>query len=222
MGVSEAGGGLGADRCHLREAEAHSGVEKRSQAPPAEILENEVRPCLLLAPVEHPHDVRLIERGRQTGLSLEPPEKRRVHGQHRMQQLDRDAPPEPRVARGVHLRGRTGTDGGEQPIPAADNSADLFCDTRHEMSAQATGWAVGCGGQGRVERPPGQWPGWTGPGPGRQAPPRGAVSRRSRQLPRLEKVREALLVKDGHTALLGLGQLRRPGGGPGHDCRCLG
>ena len=57
--------------------------------------------------------------------------------------------PSPRVARGVHLRGRTGTDGGEQPIPAADNSADLFCDARHDMSAQATGWAVGHGGQGR-------------------------------------------------------------------------
>jgi hypothetical protein len=64
------------------------GVVDLAEAAPGQVLEHQIRLVVLLAPVEHLQDVRVVEGGDGPRLGPEPPEEVGVTGQGRVEDLD--------------------------------------------------------------------------------------------------------------------------------------
>jgi hypothetical protein len=71
-------------------------------------------------------DVRVIERGQQTRLTLEPDQPIRVARERGGQDLDRDVAPEPAVAATVHLAHAARAEGRDDVV-RTDASTDGKC-----------------------------------------------------------------------------------------------
>ena len=125
VGVVETTRRLEADRERLRRREPVALVEKRAQAAAAEVLEDEIGPVVVLAPVEDRHDVGMAQGGGRLGLGPEAAQEGFVVGQGGVQHLDRDASPQRHVLGQEDVSGRTRADGSEQAVPAAEHAAEL-------------------------------------------------------------------------------------------------
>ncbi len=94
MGVVEPACRFEADEQGLRRRQPSATVEHGAQTAASEVLEHQVRSgaraLVVLAPVEHRHDVGVAEPGRRTRLGAEPLQERCVVGQRGMQDLHRD------------------------------------------------------------------------------------------------------------------------------------
>ena len=115
-------------------------VEHRPQRAALEQLEHHERD-VVVAPVVHRDDVRVVQRRRELGLGPEPAEERGVLGQRRVQHLDRDAAPQPGVLGDVDAAARARADGAVQQVPARE-------DTAREVAHRTAGH--GFNGSGRV------------------------------------------------------------------------
>ncbi len=131
VGVGESIGGLRPDRSGLLGAQEVARVQQRTQAPPSEVLEHEIRDAVLVAPVVDVEHVAVIERGGEAGLCLELAQEGGVAGEGGVEQLDSDAPVQPSVIGCEDLGRSTGADHGKESVPAADDPADLFHGARH-------------------------------------------------------------------------------------------
>ncbi len=125
VGVVEAPGRFQPHQDGLRRGEAMAAVEQVAQAAAAEILEHEERAVVLLAPVEHRHDVGVVERRHRPGLGPEAAQEALVGGQGVVEHLDGDAPAQPHVVGDVDVGRRPRTDGREQAVSASDHAPDL-------------------------------------------------------------------------------------------------
>ena len=101
-----------ADQHRLGHREPAAGVEHVAQAAAAEELQHEERALVVLAPVEDPHDVRVVQRGRGLGLGPEPAQERLVERERGLQDLDRDPATQRGVVGHVDVRGPPGADRG--------------------------------------------------------------------------------------------------------------
>ena len=104
--------------------EPHAPVEQVAQRAPAEILEDEVGPVGVVAPVEDPQHVGVVERGHRTRLGPEALEERLVGGKAGLQHLDRDMALQRHVLGEVDVGGGAGAQCGEQPVPLPKDPAD--------------------------------------------------------------------------------------------------
>src|SRR6266511_4597276 len=77
----------------------------------------------VLAPVEHGGDVGMVERRRDLGFGAEPAEEPGVVCQRRVEDLHRDASPEPDVVGDVDAPAGAGADRREQPVPVGEHPA---------------------------------------------------------------------------------------------------
>jgi hypothetical protein len=109
----------------LGDAQALSVVEHRAQAATAQVLAHQVGTIGLLTPVEDGHDVGVVQGGGGAGLGPEAPEESLVAGQSRVQHLHGHPPAEPDVVGQIDVAGRTGADRSEQPVPVAEDAAEL-------------------------------------------------------------------------------------------------
>ena len=115
-------------------------VEHRPQAAALEQLEHHER-HVVVAPVVHGDDVRVVQRRRELGLGPEPAQERGVLGERRVQHLDRDPAAQPGVVGDVDAAARAGADGAVQQVPARE-------DTAREVAHRTAGH--GFNGSGRV------------------------------------------------------------------------
>ena len=127
---------------------------------------------VLLAPVVHRHDVRVVERRGRLGLGPEPTEELSVLGQRVVQDLDRDAAAQASVVGQVHLGRRTHADRADQAVATAQHLADrrAHAGQGHRAEGTCRPSAIG-GGSRRPPRP--MWARSAGP-----VPWRGHVRRR--------------------------------------------
>ena len=139
VGVVEGPRGLEADHQRLRRGEPDAAVEQRPQAAAAEVLGDDVRSAVVVAPVVHGDDVRVVEGGRRLRLGPEAAEEGVVLGQGRVQHLHGDAPAEADVVGQVDLGGRAGADGGDQPVSPAQDATDLVRHAGHDHAARVSG-----------------------------------------------------------------------------------
>ena len=106
----------------LRNGEQRALVEHRAQRTALEQLEHHER-HVVVAPVVHGDDVGVVQRRRELGLGPEPAQERGVLGEGRVQHLDRDPAPQPRVLGDVDPAARAGADGAVQQVPAREDTA---------------------------------------------------------------------------------------------------
>ena len=123
MGVVEAGTGLDADPDGLLGGEQRAGVEDLAEGAAGQVLEDQVRLAVLLAPVVDGQDVGVVEGGDGPGLGPEPLQEGLVAGQGRVEDLDGHLALERDVIGKVDVRGRTGPHGCDESVAVAEDSA---------------------------------------------------------------------------------------------------
>ena len=140
MGEVEPTAGLQPDQQRLTRRQQRAAVEHRTEAPPAEVLGDEERRAVVLAPVEHRHDVRVVEAGRDLRLGPKAPQEALVIGQGRMQELDCDPASQRDVVGEEDVRGRAGADRREQAVPPTEDAPHQIgtAGGRHISSATAS------------------------------------------------------------------------------------
>ena len=137
--VVERAGRLEADHQRLRRAESRVRVSSMAaQAAAAEVLGDEVRLVVVLAPVVHRQHVRVVERRGRLRFGPEPSEERFVVGEAVVQDLDRDATAQTRVVGEEHQGRRTRTDRGDQPVPTAEHPTDLVGHPRDDHRSRVS------------------------------------------------------------------------------------
>ena len=148
--VVERVGDVATDAGRLRDREQVAAVEHRPQAPALEQLDDHER-LLVLAPVVHRHDVRVVQRRRDLGLGAEAAEEPDVLGERGVQHLDRDPPAEADVFGRVDPAARAGADRREEPVPAREHAPGQVVRAvgRHGASTVSAGpsAAVAAGGE---------------------------------------------------------------------------
>ncbi len=97
-------------------------VEHRPQRSALEQLEHHER-HVVVAPVVHGDDVRVVQRGRQLGLGPEAAQEGGVLGQRRVQHLHRHPALQPGVLGDVDATARAGADRAVQQVPAREDTA---------------------------------------------------------------------------------------------------
>ena len=132
MGVVEAGAGLDADPDGLLGGEQGAGVEDLAEGAPGQVLEDQVRFAVLLAPVVDRQDVRMVECGDGPGLGPEPLQEGLVAGQGRVEDLDGHLAVQRDVVGQVDVRGRTGPHGRDESVAVAEDATDGVGETRHD------------------------------------------------------------------------------------------
>ena len=138
VGVVEAPGRLQPDQQGLGRAQPPAPVEHRAQAAAAQVLADQVRALVLLAPVVDGHDVGVVEGGRGPGLGAEAPEEGLVVGQGRVQHLDRHPAAQADVVGHEHMPGTTAADRGQQPVAVAEDATDVVGHPRRTHVPKAT------------------------------------------------------------------------------------
>ena len=118
------------DEGGLRRREPVALVEQVAQAAAAQVLEHEERSVVVLAPVEDPHDVRVVQAGGGLGLGPEPAQEGLVLGQRRVQHLHRHPAAQHHVVGHEHVGRGTRSHGREEPVPASEDATDVVGDPR--------------------------------------------------------------------------------------------
>ena len=114
--------------------EPHAAVEQVAQRAPAEILQHQIRPVGVLAPVEDPQHVGVVERGHRARLGPEALQERLVGGQAGLQDLDRDVALQRHVLGQEDVGRSASAQSGEQPVPLPKDPADGIRDQGHRGS----------------------------------------------------------------------------------------
>ena len=143
VGVVEGAGGLEADEEGLRQAEPLPLVEDGRRLPPAEVLGDDVRGAVVVPPVVDGHDVRVVQGRGRLRLGAEAPEERVVVGERGVQDLHRHPTAQADVVGQEDLGRRTGADGGDEPIPPAQDATDLVRHAGHDHGARVSGDSAG-------------------------------------------------------------------------------
>ncbi len=138
--VLERGGDVAPDPRRLGQCQERLLVEHRPQRAALEQLQHH-EGHVVVAPVVHGHDVRVVQRRRELGLGPEPAEERGVLGQGRVQHLHRDLALQPGVLGDVDPTARARPDRAVQQVPARE-------DTAREVAHRTAGH--GFNGSGRV------------------------------------------------------------------------
>jgi hypothetical protein len=125
VGVRQRLAGLQTDHERLGRAEPPAPVEHGPEAAAAEVLRHQVGPVGLFAPVEHGHDVGVVEGRRGPGLGPEPAQEGLVVGQRRVQDLDRHPPAQAHVVGQEHMRRRAGSNRSEEAVPASQDATEV-------------------------------------------------------------------------------------------------
>ncbi len=131
VGVGEAPRRLGTQAGGLGMAEPGAAVEDVAQAAAAEVLEHEIGAVGVLAPVENPQHVRVVERRDRARLGAEALQEGGILGQGGLEDLDGDMALQGHVFSQVDVRRCAGAQGGEQSIALSQDTADGFGDLRH-------------------------------------------------------------------------------------------
>ena len=114
--------------------EEHAGVEHLAQAAAGQVLEDQIGLTVLFAPVVDLEDVRVVEGGRRPRLGPEALEEGGIAGQGRMEDLDGHPAVQGDVVGQIDVRGRTGPQGSDESVAAAEDTPDGVGDTRHDYS----------------------------------------------------------------------------------------
>ena len=117
VGVGETLGHLGPELGGLGMGEPDVAVEQVAQRAPAEILEDQIRPVGVLAPVEDTQDVGVVERGDRARLGAEALQEGAVGGEAGLEDLDRDVALQRHVFGKEDVSRSAGAQSGEQPVP---------------------------------------------------------------------------------------------------------
>jgi hypothetical protein len=122
VGVVEPGGDLAADGGRLGRREPVAPVEEAAQAAALEELEHHER-RLVLSPVVDGDHVGVVQRSGHLGLGAEAAEEPGVVGQSGVENLDGDLALEAHVPGGVDASARPRPQGGDQAVPAGQDTA---------------------------------------------------------------------------------------------------
>ena len=122
---------LGSQMRGLGVGEPVAPVEQVAQRPAAEILQHQIRPVGVLAPVEHPQHVGMVQGGDRAGLGPESLQKGLVAGQPGLEHLDRDVPLQAHVFGEIDVSRGASAQSGEQPVPLPKDPADGIRDKGH-------------------------------------------------------------------------------------------
>jgi hypothetical protein len=125
VGVLESPGGFEADDERLREAQAVAPVEQHAEAAAAQVLGDEEGRPAVLADVVDGEQVRVVEAGGGAGLGGEPAADHRVGGERVVEDLHGHLALELGVLGQEHARRRTHAQQADEPVPAAQHTADL-------------------------------------------------------------------------------------------------
>ena len=139
VGVVEGPGGLEADEQGLRRREPDALVEHGAQAAAAEVLGDDVGRAVVVAPVVDGDDVRVVQGRGRLRLGPEAAEEGVVVGEGGVQDLHRDPAAEAHVVGQEDLGRRAGADGGDEPIPPAQDATDLVRHAGHDHAARVSG-----------------------------------------------------------------------------------
>ena len=115
------------------------------KAAAAEVLRDEVRLALVVAPVVDGEDMRVVQGRGRLRFGAEPAEKGLVVGQRLVQQLGGHAPPKARVVGEVHQCRRSRSDRCDQPVAPAQHPTDLVGHPRDDHSMRVDRRAPGAG-----------------------------------------------------------------------------
>ena len=140
VGVVEAAGRLEPDHEGLRRAEQAAVVEHRAQAAATQVLGHQ-EGHVVVAPVEHRHDVGVVEGRRGLGLGPEAAQEGLVVGQRIVQDLDRHPAAQRHVVGQVDRCGRAGADGRQQAIALGQHLTDAVGHPGQSHGRQASSYA---------------------------------------------------------------------------------
>ena len=124
VGGAEGAGDLDRVGDRLVDGQAAHAADAVLQRLALDVLEDDVRPAVLLAGVDDADDVRVGELGDRARLAAEALELVRVRGDLAVHELDRDAALEDGVEGAIDRRHPAGPDLGVQPVPAVELHAD--------------------------------------------------------------------------------------------------
>ena len=134
VGVLEPGGDLDAHLDRLFGSEERPGVEHLPQTAAGQVLEDQIGLIVLFAPVVDLEDVGVVEGCRRPSLGPETLEEGGIAGQGRMEDLDGHPAMQGDVVGQIDVRGRTGPQGSDESVAAAEDTPDGVGDTRHDYS----------------------------------------------------------------------------------------
>ena len=183
-------------------------MSSRSRREPAgQVLEHQVGPVVVLAPVVDREDVGVGEGGGGLGLGAEALEEGAVAGQGRVEHLDGHPALEGDVVRPGRRARTPRAQGGLDPVAAGEDTPDGVGDTRHGSTTR-----LPTAGAAAVEGPP---PAVTGSAAWRRAGRATGRWLRRRELPgRQQRVEPATRRRSGSPAPRPCAAWRRPGSVP--------
>jgi hypothetical protein len=131
VGLVEGAGGLQTHQQRLARREPPAEVEHATQAAAGQVLGDQVRRALVLAPVVDGDDVRVVERGCGLRLGPEAAEEALVVGEGGVEELDRHPAAKPGVVGQQDLGRCTGADRRDEAVAAAEHATDEVVHAGH-------------------------------------------------------------------------------------------